>query len=332
MGTLAATLSQLLYGLLVALNRLSAALSPSRKHLHHARFAQLHELASLHAGNAPGDPETSLLLGVGELGRVLRVRPTRARRELGNLLVVAPTRGGKGLLATSQLLTWQGSVVVNDIKGELFAQTAGYRSTLGPVFVIDPIGVGHRYDPLLGKKTEDELLSSATHLLFKADEGEGAIFTQRATVMLTQLFLAAREEGASPLPYVRQIIRTGLTASAARLEAISPELATQFLDVEFCGGEFQRSLPALGLGDAVCPDAAAFDRDRGLLARRCRFQRPGAHVRDKPTTVYLRWPERDLLALSPLVRLLWGSLIDELITTYDSRPGQGVPPGAPSDR
>ena len=196
-GTVAATLSQLLYGLLVALNRLSAALSPSRKHLHHARFAHLHELASLQAGNAPGDPETSLLLGVGELGRMLRVRPTRTRRELGNLLVVAPTRGGKGLLATSQLLTWQGSVVVNDIKGELFAQTAGYRSTLGPVYVIDPTGVGHRYDPLLGKKTEDELLSSATHLLFKPDEGEGAIFTQRATVMLTQLFLASTGGGSS---------------------------------------------------------------------------------------------------------------------------------------
>ena len=79
--------------------------------------------------------------------------------------------------------------------------------------MIDPTGVGHRYDPLLGKKTEDELLSSATHLLFKPDEGDGAIFTQRATVMLTQLFLAAREEGRAPLPYVRQIIRTGLTAA-----------------------------------------------------------------------------------------------------------------------
>jgi hypothetical protein len=116
-ATLAAILSRLLYGLLVLLNRLSAALSHSRSRLHNARFAHLHELASLQAGNAPGDLETSLLLGVGELSRVLRVRPTRTRRELGNLLVVAPTRGGKGLLATSQLLTWRGSVVVNDIKG-----------------------------------------------------------------------------------------------------------------------------------------------------------------------------------------------------------------------
>ena len=326
MGTVAATLSRLLYGLLVALNRLSAALSSSHKHLHHARFAQLHELASLQAGNAPGDPETSLLLGVGELGRMLRVRPTRTRRELGNLLVVAPTRGGKGLLATSQLLTWRESVVVNDIKGELFAQTAGYRSTLGPVYVIDPTGVGHRYDPLLGKKTEDELLSSATHLLFKPNEGEGAIFTQRATVMLTQLFLAAREEREPPLPYVRQIIRTGLLAAAARLEAISPELATQFLDVEFAEANFSDRFLLSAWGTLSA-------RMRPLLTETVVRSLAGADFSARelmcgarPATVYLRWPERDLLALSPLVRLLWGSLIDELITTYDAAQGKDCRP------
>jgi type IV secretory pathway TraG/TraD family ATPase VirD4 len=43
---------------------------------------------------------------------------------------------------------------------------------------------------------------------------------------------------------------------------------------------------------------------------------------DTPITVYLRWPERDLLALSPPVRLMWGSLIDELITTYDQTHGK----------
>jgi hypothetical protein len=42
--------------------------------------------------------------------------------------------------------------------------------------------------------------------VFKPDEGEGPS-SPSATVMLTQLFLAAREEGTSPLPYVRQIIR-----------------------------------------------------------------------------------------------------------------------------
>ena len=42
--------------------------------------------------------------------------------------------------------------------------------------------------------------------------------------------------------------------------------------------------------------------------------------------MYLRWPERDLLALSPLVRLLWGALIDELITSFDAKQGIGCQP------
>ncbi|MDQ5852152.1 MAG: type IV secretory system conjugative DNA transfer family protein, partial [Chloroflexota bacterium] len=79
------------------------------------------------------DNKPSLLLGRSRFKHTLRVRPQKTRKELGNVLIVAPTRGGKGLLATSQLLTWPHSVVVNDIKGELFTQTAGYRQTLGPV-------------------------------------------------------------------------------------------------------------------------------------------------------------------------------------------------------
>jgi len=67
------------------------------------------------------------------------------------------------------------------------------------VRLIDPQGFGDRFDPLNGKHTEDELLSSATHLLFQADEGEGKIFTQRAITMLTMLFLASRKEGIAPL-------------------------------------------------------------------------------------------------------------------------------------
>ena len=44
---------------------------------------------------------------------------------------------------------------------------------------------------------------------------------------------------------------------------------------------------------------------------------------DKPVTVYLRWKEQNLLAYAPLVRLLWGTLIDELITIYDNNQGRG---------
>jgi type IV secretion system protein VirD4 len=203
-----AAVKKLACRLLVIASGLSGFLSRHTK-LHGARFAALHELAGLMEPTPT--KEGSLTLGISRLNNVLAVRPTRARRELGNLLIVAPTRGGKGLLATSQLLTWRHSAVVNDIKGDLFSQTAGYRSSLGPVFVIDPTAVGHTFDPLLSKHTEDELYSSATQLLYKPDERQ-PIFTQRATVMLTQVFLAARVEGSAPLPYAREIIRSGLGA------------------------------------------------------------------------------------------------------------------------
>jgi type IV secretory pathway TraG/TraD family ATPase VirD4 len=140
-------------------------------------------------------------------------------------------------LATSQLLSWPHSVIVNDIKGDLFDQTAGYRHTLGDeqdekenIVVFDPTGVGHRYDPLWGKETEDQLLSVATHLLFDPDERD-KVFTQRAITMLTQLFLAARAEDYPPLPYVRHMIRSPLPDVAARLHTLNPDLATQFLQV-----------------------------------------------------------------------------------------------------
>jgi type IV secretion system protein VirD4 len=151
---LTAAIGRLAYSLLFALSHLIALLSGHTK-LHSARFAAVHELAGLIETDL--HKEANLILGTTHLGDALAVRANRARRELGNLLIVAPTRGGKGLLATAQLLTWKHSVVVNDIKGDLFLQTAGYRSTLGPVFVIDPTGVGHTLDPLYSKRTEDEL-------------------------------------------------------------------------------------------------------------------------------------------------------------------------------
>jgi hypothetical protein len=110
------------------------------RRLHKARFAAIDEAASIQAKEPP---PISLLLGVNFLKQFYVVRPTPTRRELGNVLVVAPTRGGKGLLATTQLFTWGGSVIVNDLKGDLFTSTAGYRATLGPVIIINPIsGIG----------------------------------------------------------------------------------------------------------------------------------------------------------------------------------------------
>src|SRR5206468_760544 len=120
---------------------------------------------------------------------------------------------------------------------ELRPKTAGYRATQGPDFTFDPTGFGDRFDPFLGKVTEDELRIASTNLLFHADEGENAVFTLRSITMLTQLLLAARLEEEALLPFVQWAIYAGPIDTAKRLQAITlkhnhyPNLATRFLDM-----------------------------------------------------------------------------------------------------
>jgi hypothetical protein len=106
------------------LRRASSTLSwvnahlPKTPQLYADRFARIHEVDPLVSPS--WQQEAGLLIGVSAFNHVLSVRQTGKRRELGNVLVDALTRGGKGLLAISQLLTWPHSVVVLDIKGELY--------------------------------------------------------------------------------------------------------------------------------------------------------------------------------------------------------------------
>lgn len=294
-----------------------------RQPIHCARFARHQEVWPLLSSSLVPN---GILLGTRRFllnQPFVTVAPTKQRSELGNLLIVAPTRSGKGLLAVSQLLTWQHSVIVNDIKGDLFSQSAGFRSLLGPVYVLDPTGVGHRYDPLAGKETEDALYSSATHLLH---QGEQDIFTQRATKMLACIFAAAKHEKAAALLYTRIMLRAGLSGCVERLRAVSPELATVFLDVtpEKAKLDDRFLLSAWGtlttklhplLTETVIRSLAQSD-----------FTSEEIITSKRPVTVYMRWREQDLLALSPLVRLLWGSLIDELVSVYDRRAGKECRP------
>ena len=135
----------------------------STKHeLHNAGFARFDQLAPLF--HSITDPQELLLLG--QTGyQTLAVSKTPKRPELGNMLVFGRTGGGKGLLAIPQLLTYRENVIVNDLKGELKRHTSGWRSTFSDVYVIDPRGNGHRFDPLAGKLSESDLFEVALDLL-----------------------------------------------------------------------------------------------------------------------------------------------------------------------
>ena len=68
-----------------------------------------------------------------------------------HVLCFAPTRSGKGVgLVVPTLLTWPGSAIVHDIKGENWALTAGWRARFGRVLLFDPTNPeSAAYNPLL---------------------------------------------------------------------------------------------------------------------------------------------------------------------------------------
>ena len=68
-----------------------------------------------------------------------------------HVLCFAPTRSGKGVgLVIPTLLTWPGSCVVHDIKGENWNLTSGFRAQHGRVLLFDPTNRrSSAYNPLL---------------------------------------------------------------------------------------------------------------------------------------------------------------------------------------
>ena len=68
-----------------------------------------------------------------------------------HVLCFAPTRSGKGVgLVIPTLLTWPGSAIVHDIKGENWVLTAGFRASFSRTLLFDPTNLASaHYNPLL---------------------------------------------------------------------------------------------------------------------------------------------------------------------------------------
>ena len=300
-------------------------------HLHTARWIYFHELAALLTDKLSGPQiliaKKSFFHGL--LTRVVAVKPTKTQRELGHMLLVGKHRSGKGLCIETNLLTWLHSVIVNDIKGELYHRTAGFRVLIGKVFRFDPRGFGCRFDPFEGKTTDLELRSAATTLLYVPNETQNASFIERATSMLVAIFHAAILEGERVLPFTYTLMNEGLYGAAQTLQRISqkhnatPNLAKMFLDTDSDKADFDSKF----LQDCWSTLTA---RMRKILTRESVKCFTGSDFTAKdlissttPVSVYLSCPEEHALALSPLIRLVWDALISGMLGYYDDPAVQG---------
>jgi type IV secretory pathway TraG/TraD family ATPase VirD4 len=152
--------------------------------------------------------------------------------------------------------------------------------------------------------------------------------------MLTQLFKAARIEHQPPLSYAGHFIHLGMIEAARRLEELSiarnlpakDNLATRFLDVTFEDADFENRF----LQDAW---STLTGKIEPIITETILKSVAGSDFSPldilagtRPVTIYFRWPEKHVQAYTPLIRLVWSSLIDGLCALYDERRGHNCRP------
>src|ERR671917_2522933 len=98
------------------------------------RLAYKHELNNIEITKFDGN---HLHIGEGEYGQVYGVKPTEKSPELGNSIKLGTTRYGKSTAELCQIVDWEGSEIIFDIKREIYPKVAGYLATKGRVLNID---------------------------------------------------------------------------------------------------------------------------------------------------------------------------------------------------
>ena len=158
---------------------------------------------------------------LGRFGRrILRVEDDRHH------LIIGPTRSGKGAgYVVPNALTHEGSMIVTDLKGEIFRSTAGYRKSKGnQVFLFAPgSGRTHRYNPLdfirpdRGDRTTD-IQNIAAILVPENTESENSIWQATAQQVMAGAISYINEsvhyEGRRNLGEVTSFFNSGVNLQA----------------------------------------------------------------------------------------------------------------------
>lgn len=154
-----------------------------------AKWASMDEIDKMNLKS-----EYGLVLGCDPKNKIMKDNSDR------HVFMAAPTRGGKGINSvTPTAFDWNKSMVINDIKGELWGLTSGYRKhVLGQkVFCFAPVdtdGISCQYNPLdfiaigTGKEFEDVSVISQT-LIDVEGKGESDHWITSAINLLNGIIL-----------------------------------------------------------------------------------------------------------------------------------------------
>ena len=236
-------------------------------------------------------------------------------------LIVAPTRAGKGVgVVIPTLLTFNGSVVVLDVKGELFDLTSRAREARGDrVYKFNPLdesGITHRYNPI------DDIASlprarqftaarrlAANLIIAKSKSAEG--FVEGARDLFAAGVVSVIERGTPTVGAIYALFsqpgdKSDLFANLA-IESQSEEARGIFDNM--AGND----LKIITSYTSVLGDGGLNLWADPLIQRATETSDFSIRtLRSEPSSIYLCVNANDIIVLSPLMRLLFQQMVSTL--------------------
>jgi type IV secretion system protein VirD4 len=254
-----------------------------------------------------------------------------------HVLCFAPTRSGKGVgLVIPSLLTWPGSAIVHDIKGENWQLTAGFRAKHGRVLLFDPTNAkSSAYNPLLEVRRGEWEVRDVQNIADILVDPEGSLEkrnhwekTSHALLVGAILHVLYAEEDktlagvAAFLSDPKRPIESTLAAmmKTAHLAEAGPHPVIASAARELLNksdnersGVLSTAMSFLGLyRDPVVAE----------VTRRCDWRIADIVGGKRPTSLYLVVPPSDINRTKPLIRLILNQIGRRLTEDLQAKAGR----------
>ncbi|KIU54072.1 MULTISPECIES: conjugal transfer protein TraG [Hyphomicrobiales] len=254
-----------------------------------------------------------------------------------HVLCFAPTRSGKGVgLVVPSLLTWPGSSIVHDIKGENWQLTAGFRAKHGRVLLFDPTNAkSSAYNPLLEVRRGEWEVRDVQNIADILVDPEGSLEkrnhwekTSHALLVGAILHVLYAEKDktlagvAAFLSDPKRPIESTLAAmmKTAHLGEAGPHPVIASAARELLNksdnersGVLSTAMSFLGLyRDPVVAE----------VTRRCDWRITDIVGDKRPTTLYLVVPPSDINRTKPLIRLILNQVGRRLTEDLQAKAGR----------
>jgi type IV secretion system protein VirD4 len=236
-----------------------------------------------------------------------------------HVLCFAPTRSGKGVgLVVPTLLSWSGSAIVHDIKGENWTLTAGFRSRFGRAMLFDPTNPDSAaYNPLLEVRRGEWEVRDVQNVADVLVDPEGSLEKRNHwektshSLLVGSILHVLYAEPDKTLAGVANFLSDPKRSIEATLRAmmLTKHLGDSGTHPVVASAARELLNKSDNERSGVLSTAMSFlglyrDPVIAQVTRRCDWRIADLVEGERPTTLYLVIPPSDISRTKPLIRLV----------------------------